>query len=360
MCCCAPVNVAITGAAGQIGYALVFRIAKGDLLGPDRLVHLRLLEVAAALPALEGVAMELTDCAYATLAGVTVSADPSVAFADADIAFLVGAFPRKDGMDRADLLAKNGGIFQAQGAALGAVAKRGVKVLVVGNPANTNALIALRSAPGLGPRNFAAMTRLDQNRAVGDLAQRLGTTADRVRGVTVWGNHSNTQVPDASQAIFDSDDGPVRVAERIPLAELQSDFVARIAARGGAVIKARGASSAASAASAAIDAVRDWVLGTRANRWVSLAIPVPDAAPYGIRPGVVFSFPVTVDAAGNVSVVEGLPVDDWLRAKLAATEAELVAERDAAYEILKIAPEKEGKRDGEKDKEATSKCCLLV
>jgi malate dehydrogenase len=330
------VNVVITGAAGQIGYAITFRIAKGDLLGPCRRVKLHLLEITPALGALAGVTMELTDCAFPTLAGVVATDDPAVAFKDADIAFLVGSFPRKEGMDRSDLLARNGGIFKVQGEALSNYAKKTVKVLVVGNPANTNALIALKYATNLGPANFAAMTRLDHNRAKGELAARIGTTADRIRNVTIWGNHSNTQVPDAAQAIYDGPEGPKKIVDLVPIADLQGEFVAKIATRGGAVIKARGLSSAASAANAAIDAVRDWVIGTKAGRWVSLAIPVPENAPYGIKPGIIFSFPVTIDPNGVVTIVEGLPVDAWLQGKLDTTEAELIAERDAAYKVLKI------------------------
>jgi malate dehydrogenase len=337
MCCCTPVNVVITGAAGQIGYALSFRIAKGDLLGPCRRVQLRLLEIPPALPALDGISMELIDCAFETLAGVDTTDDPSVAFKDADIVFLVGSFPRKEGMDRADLLAKNAEIFKVQGAALSDFAKKTVKILVVGNPANTNALIALKSAPNLGPRNFAAMTRLDHNRSVGELAAKLGTTADRIRNVIIWGNHSNTQVPDAANGIFDSPEGEKRIADILPSSYLRDEFVKKIAARGGAVIKARGASSAASAANAALDAVRDWWTGTSAGKWTSLAIPVPEDAPYGIKSGVVFSFPVVIDPAGTVEVVRDLPVDAWLQGKLKETEDELQGERKTAFEILNIA-----------------------
>jgi malate dehydrogenase len=336
MCCSAPVNVVVTGAAGQIGYAMVFRIAKGDLLGPCRKVRLHLLEITPALGALEGVAMELTDCAFPTLDDVIPTDDPSVAFKDADIAFLVGSFPRKEGMDRADLLAKNGGIFKVQGEALSNYAKKTVKVLVVGNPANTNALIALKYARNLGPQNFAAMTRLDHNRSVGQIAEKLHTTADKVRNVIIWGNHSNTQVPDAGNAIFDSPEGPKKVADLLGGEYLKNEFVTTVATRGGAVIKARGSSSAASAANAALDAVRDWWNGTPSGKWTSLAIPVPPDAPYGIKPGVVFSFPVDIDPSGQVEVVTGLPVDAWLQAKLKETENELITERDTAFQVLNL------------------------
>jgi malate dehydrogenase len=333
---CQPVNVVITGAAGQIGYAISFRIAKGDLLGPCKKISLRLLEITPALPALNGVVMELTDCAFPTLAEVIPTDDPAVAFKDADIAFLVGSFPRKDGMDRADLLAKNGGIFKVQGEALSNYAKKTVKALVVGNPANTNALIALKYAKNLGPQNFAAMTRLDHNRAIGEIAEKLNTTADKIRNVAIWGNHSNTQVPDASQALYDSPEGTKKVADLLPADYLTGEFVTKISTRGGAVIKARGLSSAGSAANAAIDAVRDWVLGTAAGRTVSLAIPVPADSPYGIQPGLIYSFPVSIDPAGNVNIVKGLPVSEWLQAKLKATEEELVGERDTAFKVLNL------------------------
>lgn len=333
---CEPVNVVITGAAGQIGYALAFRIAKGDLLGPEKKVKLHLLEITPALGALTGVCMELTDCAFPTLAGVVPTDKVEVAFKDADIVFLVGAFPRKDGMDRADLLEKNGGIFKVQGEALSNYAKKTVKVLVVGNPANTNCLICQHYAKNLGPENFCAMTRLDHNRAIGEIAAKTGVTCDKVRKVCIWGNHSNTQVPDVSHAVVDTADGEKKVTDLIPVAELQGEFVQKIATRGGAVIKARGASSAASAANAALTCVRDWVRGTPADDYVSMAIPVPANAPYGIKPGIVFSFPCQVDAHGHVHIVEGLPVSEWLQEKLDATEKELIAERDTAYKVLNI------------------------
>jgi malate dehydrogenase len=233
-------------------------------------------------------------------------------------------------------LVKNGGIFKVQGEALSNYAKKTVKVLVIGNPANTNALIALKYAKNLGPQNFAAMTRLDHNRAIGEIAEKLKTTADKIRNVTIWGNHSNTQVPDASAALFDSPEGTKRVVDLLPADYLTGEFVTKIATRGGAVIKARGASSAASAANAALDAVRDWVLGTPAGKTVSLAIPVPDDAPYGVKPGVIFSFPVYIDPAGNVNIVKGLPVSEWLQGKLKATEEELISERDTAYKVLNL------------------------
>jgi malate dehydrogenase len=239
-------------------------------------------------------------------------------------------------MDRADLLAKNGGIFRVQGEALSNFAKKTVKVLVVGNPANTNALIALKYAKNLGPQNFSAMTRLDHNRGIGELSAKLGTTPGNVRNAYIWGNHSNTQVPDASNAVFDSPEGPKKVSDLLPEDYLQNEYVQKISTRGGAVIKARGLSSAASAANAALDAMRDWVFGTKAGKNVSMAIPVPPSSPYGIKPGIVFSFPVYVDPTGAIHVVEGLPVSDWLKGKLNATEQELITERDTAYQVLNL------------------------
>ena len=333
---CEPVNVVITGAAGQIGYALAFRIAKGDLLGPCKKVKLHLLEITPALGALNGVCMELTDCAFPTLAGVVPTDKPEVAFKDADIVFLVGSFPRKDGMDRSDLLAKNGGIFKVQGEALSQYAKKTVKVLVVGNPANTNCLICQHYAKNLGPENFCAMTRLDHNRAIGEIAEKTHVTCDKVRKCCIWGNHSNTQVPDTSFAVVDTPEGEKKVSDLLPESYLHGEFVQKISTRGGAVIKARGASSAASAAHAALTCVRDWVQGTKADDYVSMAIPVPADSPYGIKPGIVFSFPCQVDAHGKVHIVKGLPVSEWLQEKLNATEQELIGERDTAYKVLGI------------------------
>lgn len=335
-CCCQVTNVVITGAAGQIGYALAFRIAKGDLLGPCRRLRLHLLEIPPALPALEGVKMELTDCAFPTLAGVECTADPNVAFKDADICFLVGSFPRKDGMDRADLLEKNGGIFKGQGEALSNNARKTVKVLVVGNPANTNCLICLHYAKNLGPENFSAMSRLDHNRMKGELAVKLGTTADHIRNVCIWGNHSNTQVPDTTHAVFDGPEGTVKITDKFPADYLQGEFAQKIATRGGAVIKARGASSAASAAHAALCQMRDWVLGTKVGDFVSMSIPVPECEPYGIKKGIVYSFPVEVSAEGKVHVVKGLEINDWVRQKMEASEQELIKERETAYQKLNI------------------------
>lgn len=326
-----PVHVLITGAAGQIGYVLTFRIAAGDLFG-DRKVVLHLLEIPQGMQALQGCCMELQDCAFPAVAGIIATDKAEEAFKDVDVAFLVGAFPRKDGMDRADLLGKNGGIFTVQGKALSDYAKPTVKVLVVGNPANTNALIALASAPKLGKKNFCAMTRLDHNRMLGELSVKLNVPVNEIHKVTVWGNHSNTQVPDVSHATFGKDNK--KVTDALPIDYLQGEFVQKISTRGGAVIKARGASSAASAANAALEHMRSWCFGTLAGDWVSMAIPVPDNEPYGIKQGVIYSFPCTVDAQGNVKVVEGLAINDWVKGKMAATEQELVTEKETAWKVL--------------------------
>jgi malate dehydrogenase len=328
-----PLRVLITGAAGQIGYAIAFRIANGELV-KDRKVILHLLEITNALGALNGVVMELTDCAFPNLVTVVATDKAEVAFKDVDIAFLIGSMPRKEGMNRADLLKANGNIFKVQGQALSDFAKKTVKVLVVGNPANTNALIALTSAPHLKPENFTAMTRLDHNRGIGEIAERLGVTAEKIKNVIIWGNHSNTQVPDASNATADLPGGKVKVSEKVGQEYLQGDFVNKISLRGSAVIKARGSSSAASAANAAINHVHDWLNGTPEGQFVSMAIPVPEGNSYGIKPGIVFSFPVTVSKSGKISIKDGLPVSDWLREKLNATEKELQEERATAFKEL--------------------------
>ncbi len=319
-----PVRVAVTGAAGQIGYSLVFRIAAGDMLGPDQPVVLQLLEVPAALPALGGVAMELADCAFPLLAGVNASADPGQAFEGADIAILVGSRPRTAGMERADLLQANGAIFTDQGRALAAHASADVRVLVVGNPANTNCLIAQRNAPGLDPRHFSAMTRLDHNRAKVALAARLGVSIGEIGRMTIWGNHSSTQYPDVFHA---------RVGERSAweaLGEdrswLEGDFIPGVQGRGAEIIAARGSSSAASAAAAAIDHVRDWVQGTPGGDWVSAAV-ISDGS-YGMTEGLVSSAPVTCKH-GEWSVVGGLEIDPFSRARIDASVGELADEREA-------------------------------
>jgi malate dehydrogenase len=328
-----PLRVLITGAAEQIGYAIAFRIANGELIKGRKFI-LHLLEITPALGALEGVVMELTDCAFPSLAGVVATDKTEIAFKDVDIAFLIGSMPRKDGMSRADLLKANGNIFKAQGQALSDYAKPSVKVLVVGNPANTNSLIALKCAPKLGPANFCAMTRLDHNRSIGEIAGRIGVTPEKVKNVIIWGNHSNTQVPDVSNAIVELPTGTVKVTQKIDDAYLHGDFVQKIALRGGAIIKARGLSSAGSAANAAINHMQDWLNGTPAGTFVSMAIPVPENNPSGIKPGVVFSFPVTVSAAGVISIVHGLTITSWLKEKIAATEKELQEERATAFQEL--------------------------
>ena len=330
-----PVHILITGAAGQIGYALSFRAAKGDLCG-DRKVVLHLLEIPFGMKALEGCVMELQDCAFPTLAGVVWTDKVEEAMKDVDIAFLVGSFPRKEGMDRSELLSRNGGIFTVQGKALSDYAKPTVKVIVVGNPANTNCQIAFASAPKLGKKNFCAMTRLDHNRMIGQLAADLKVTPEKVHNVCIWGNHSNTQVPDATHATVDLPEGTVKVTEKLSLEYLQGEFAQKIATRGGAVIKMRGASSAASAANAALTCMKDWVYGTKDGEFVSMAIPVPDNEPYGIKQGVVFSFPCKVSKDGEVSVVEGLELNDWVKEKLAKTEEELQNEKKTAWEVLKL------------------------
>ena len=318
-----PVRVAVTGAAGQIGYSLLPRIASGQLLGPDQPVILQLLEVTPALGALEGVAMELDDCAFPLLAGIVRSDDADVAFGDAEYALLVGAMPRKQGMERSDLLAANGAIFTAQGAALSRSASRDVRVLVVGNPANTNALITLSSAPDVDPRRITAMTRLDHNRAVSQLAQRAGVPLSQVRRMTIWGNHSTTQYPD----LFHCEVGGRNAYELVgDHAWVEGTFIPTVAKRGAAIIEARGASSAASAANAAIDHVRDWALGTADGDWVSMAV-VSDGS-YGVPDGLISSFPVTC-AGGSWEIVQGLEIDDFSRARIDASAAELADERDA-------------------------------
>jgi malate dehydrogenase len=318
-----PVRVAVTGAAGQIGYSLLFRIASGSMLGPDTPVALQLLEITPALGALEGVKMELDDCAFPLLTDIVCTDDADTAFGDADIALLVGAMPRKDGMDRADLLGANGGIFKPQGEALSRSAKRDVKVLVVGNPANTNALIAMSNAADLDPKRFTAMTRLDHNRAKTQLAQRLGVSVTDITKMTIWGNHSNTQYPDLfhcevnGQSAWDAVGDPAWIEET---------YIPTVATRGGAIIKARGASSAASAANAAVDHVRSWVVGTPDGDWVSMGVPSDGS--YGVPEGIISSFPCTC-ADGEWSIVQGLEIDDFSRAKIDASATELVGEREA-------------------------------
>jgi malate dehydrogenase len=321
------VNVAITGAAGQIGYALAFRAASGALLGPDTPVNLHLLEITPALAQLQGVVMELDDCAFPTLNKVIASDDARVAFRDCQVALLVGARPRGPGMERKDLLLANAQIFSAQGQALNAVADRKVKVLVVGNPANTNALIARANARDLEPRNFTAMTRLDHNRALSQLAQHTGARVADIRRMIIWGNHSATQYPDLSHAQVAGKAARALVSREW----IEATFIPTVQQRGAAVIKARGASSAASAASAAIDHVHTWVHGTPPGDWVSMAVPADGS--YGIPEGVVYSYPVTV-SGGEYRIVAGLEVDEFSRKRMDATLAELREEREGVKGLL--------------------------
>ncbi|MDE2421897.1 MAG: malate dehydrogenase [Gammaproteobacteria bacterium] len=322
-----PVRVAITGAAGQISYSLLFRIASGDMLGKDQPIILQLLEITPALEALKGVAMELDDCAFPLLAGIVQTDDPNVAFKDADYALLVGARPRGPGMERKDLLEANAAIFSVQGKAINDNANPNIKVLVVGNPANTNSLIAQRNAPKINPRQFTAMTRLDHNRAMAQLAGQTGATVNDVKKITIWGNHSATQYPDISQAT-------VKGAAAEGLVDRQwyeTTYIPVVQQRGAAIIKARGASSAASAANAAIDHMRTWALGTEAGDWVSMGV-YSDGS-YGIEKGLIYSFPVTC-ANGDWSIVQGLPISDFSREKMSATEKELAEERDGVKHLL--------------------------
>ena len=323
----APLNVAITGAAGQIGYALIFRVAAGALLGPDGRVNLHLLEITPALPALQGVVMELNDCAFPTLNRVVASDDATVAFRDCQIALLVGARPRGPGMERKDLLLANAQIFSAQGKALNEVADRKVRVLTVGNPANTNALIARANARDLNPRNFTAMTRLDHNRALWQLAEKTGAHPSEIRRMTIWGNHSSTQYPDLRHAEVAGKPAKSLVSQQW----IEESFIPVVQQRGAAVIKARGASSAASAASAVIDHMRSWIDGTREGDWVSMAVPSDGS--YGIPEGVVYSYPVTL-AGGEYRIVPGLAVDEFSRKRMDATLAELREEREGIKALL--------------------------
>jgi malate dehydrogenase len=320
-------NVAITGAAGQIGYALAFRVASGQMLGADQPVNLHLLEITPALPALQGVVMELADCAFPTLNKVVATDDAKVAFRDCHAAMLVGARPRGPGMERKDLLMANAQIFSAQGKALNEVANRNVKVLVVGNPANTNALIARANAKDLNSRNFTAMTRLDHNRALSQLAEKTGTHVTAIRKMTIWGNHSATQYPDISHTLVNDKAAKSLVEQKW----LEETFIPVVQQRGAAIIKARGASSAASAASAALDHIHDWFHGTPAGDWVSMAVPADGS--YGIKEGVIYSYPVTIKD-GEYQIVQGLSVDEFSRKRMDATDKELREERDGVASLL--------------------------
>jgi malate dehydrogenase len=322
-----PVKVAVTGAAGQIGYALLFRIASGQLLGPDTPVQLSLLEIPDAVKAAEGTAMELDDCAFPLLAGIDISDDPNRAFDGVNIALLVGARPRSKGMERSDLLEANGGIFKPQGEALGQHAASDIKVLVVGNPANTNCLIAKSNAPDIPGERFTAMTRLDHNRAIAQLAAKTGAPVRDITNMTIWGNHSATQYPDIFHAKVKGQNAAELVDDQ---AWLENDFIPTVQKRGAAIIEARGASSAASAANAAIDHVHDWVLGTPSGDWVSMAIPSDGS--YGVAEGVISSFPVTC-SGGAYEVVTGLELNDFSKARIEATVKELEEERESVRQL---------------------------
>ena len=320
-------NVAITGAAGQIGYALAFRVASGQMLGPDQPVNLHLLEITPALPGLQGVVMELNDCAFPTLNKIVATDDAKVAFRDCNVAMLVGARPRGPGMERKDLLLANAQIFSAQGKALNEVAHRQVKVLVVGNPANTNSLIAKANAKDLNPRNFTAMTRLDHNRALSQLAEKTGKHTTAITRMTIWGNHSATQYPDLSHTLVDGKPAKSLVDQKW----IEETFIPVVQQRGAAIIKARGASSAASAASAALDHIHTWFHGTAPGDWISMG--VPSDGRYGIKQRVIYSYPVTIKD-GEYQIVQGLSVDEFSRKRMDATDAELREERDGVKTLL--------------------------
>ncbi|HEX8497816.1 MAG TPA: malate dehydrogenase [Actinomycetales bacterium] len=322
-----PVKVAVTGAAGQIGYSLLFRLASGSLLGPDTPIELRLLEITPALKTLEGVVMELDDCAFPLLSKVEIGDDPNTVFDGINLALLVGARPRTKGMERGDLLEANGAIFTGQGKAINDHAADDVRVLVTGNPANTNALIAMRNAPDVPSERFSALTRLDHNRAIAQLAAKTGSPVTDIRQMTIWGNHSATQYPD----IFHATVGGQNAAELVDdQAWLENDFIPTVQKRGAAIIEARGSSSAASAANATVDHARDWLLGTPEGDWVSMAVPSDGS--YGVPEGLISSFPVTV-SGGAWSIVQGLEIDDFSRARIDASTAELAEERDAVTEL---------------------------
>ena len=323
-----PVRIAVTGAAGQIGYALLFRIASGSMLGPDQPVILQLLEIPPAMDALNGVVMELNDCAFPLLHDIVPTSDANVAFKDADFALLVGAMPRKAGMERGDLLEANGSIFGPQGKAINDHAKRDVKVLVVGNPANTNALIAQQNAPDLDPSCFHAMVRLDHNRAVSQLAEKTGTLSTDIKNVIIWGNHSSTQYPDLHHTTVKGE----AALSKVDQDWYETSFIPDVQQRGAAIIKARGASSAASAASAAIDHMRNWALGTPEGEWVSMGVPADGS--YGIKPGVIYGYPCTCKD-GKYEIVQDLDVNAFSRSKMDATDKELREERAAVEKLFK-------------------------
>ena len=322
-----PVRVSVTGAAGNIGYALAFRIAAGDMLGPDQPIILQLLEIPPALPALQGVVMELNDCAFPLLSGIVATDNANAAFEDTNFALLVGAKPRGPGMERKDLLSQNGAIFGPQGKAISDNASKDIRVLVVGNPANTNCLIAQSAAPNIDPKQFTAMTRLDHNRALSQLAEKTGKHVNDIKKMTIWGNHSATQFPDISKCTI----GGSPATGLVEQDWYRSDFIPKVQKRGAEIIQARGASSAASAASAAIDHMHDWALGTTGGDWVSMAIPSDGS--YGVKPGIVYSFPCTCKN-GQYQIVQGLTTDDFSSAKMKETEDELREERSSVESLL--------------------------
>lgn len=328
-----PLKVCVTGAAGQIAYSLLCSIAKGDVFGPNQQIILNLLDIPPMMPALNGVVMELQDCAFPLLRNVLASADPNEAFTDIDVAILVGAMPRREGMERKDLLKANAKIFVVQGKALDENAKKTVKVLVVGNPANTNCMIAQKNAPSIPANNFTALTRLDQNRATGQIASRLGIKVEQVKNVIIWGNHSSTQYPDVSHGTVTVDGNSLSIRQAVKDdAYLNGDFIKTVQKRGAAIIAARKLSSAMSAAKAICDHVRDWWFGTKQGEYVSMGV-VSDGSHYGIPEGIVYSFPVQIAADHSWRIVDGLAIDDFSRAKMDATAKELVEERESASSI---------------------------
>ena len=320
-------TITITGAAGQIGYQLAFRIASGQLLGAETKVNLNLLEITPALEALKGVAMELEDCSFSTLGKVITTDDPSIAFGDSNFAFLVGAKPRGPGMERSDLLIENAQIFSAQGKAINDNADQNIKVLVVGNPANTNALIAASNAPDVDSRSFSAMMRLDHNRAIAQLATKTGSHNSDIKKVVIWGNHSTTQYPDITHALI----GSQKAADLVDQDWIRNEFIPRVQNRGAEIIKARGLSSAASAASAAIDHMREWELGNSQDDWLSMAIPSDGS--YGISEGIMFSYPI-LSSGGDYSIIQGLDLDEFSLESIKASEKELLEEREAIKHLL--------------------------
>ena len=322
-----PVRIAVTGAAGQIAYSLLFRIASGEMLGSDQPVILQLAEITPALKALEGVVMELSDCAYPLLQATVVTDDPKVAFRDANYALLVGARPRSKGMERGDLLLENGKIFGPQGRAINEHAARDIKVLVIGNPANTNCLIAMKNAPDLDPRQFSAMTRLDHNRALSQLAEKTASAVGNIRQMTIWGNHSATQYPDINHALINGRPAKTLVSDTW----VRDTFIPQVQQRGAEIIEARGFSSAASAANAGLEHMRDWVTSTVTDDWLSMGIPSDGS--YGIAEGLIYSYPVRLQG-GQFEIVQGLDIDDFSRKRMQATQAELEEERDAIREVL--------------------------